>query len=82
MTTVTRRKTAKGGDLLSVQSIAKKGGLSESTIKRIIQLGYIEPVKIGGRRYMYYRDFLRAYWEYETNKERGGRKPANANWED
>ena len=82
MTTVTRRKTAKGGDLLSVQSIAKKGELSESTIKRIIQLGYIEPVKIGGRRYMYYRDFLRAFWEYETNKGRGGRKPANANWKD
>ena len=74
MTTLTPKKTIEGGDLLSVQSIAKKGELSESTIKRIIQLGYIEPIKIGGRRYMYYRDFLRAYWEYETNKERSGRK--------
>ena len=74
MTTPTPKKTKNGGDLVSVQTLAKKAEISESTIKRIIQLGYIEPIKIGGRRYMYYRDFLRAYWEYETNKERGGRK--------
>ena len=70
------------GALLSVQSIARKAEVSESTIKRVIQLGFIEPIKIGGRRYMYYRDFLRAVWEYEQAKERSGRKYANANWTD
>ena len=74
MTTLTPRKTKSGGDLVSVQTLAKKAEISESTIKRIIQLGYIEPIKIGGRRYVYYRDFLRAYWEYETNKLPKGRK--------
>ena len=82
MTSPTPKNTARGGDLVSLQTLAKKAEISKSTIKRIIQMGYIEPIKISGRRYMYYRDFLRAYWEYETNKERGGRKPANANWED
>lgn len=82
MTAPTPNNTKSGGDLLSLQSVAKKSGVSESTIKRIIQLGYIEPIKISGRRFMYYRDFLRAQWEYESNKERSGRKPANANWED
>lgn len=82
MTTPNPKKTQGGGDLLSVQSIAKKAEVSESTIKRVIQLGFIEPIKIGGRRYMYYRDFLRAMWEYESEKERPGRKYANANWND
>lgn len=70
------------GALLSVQSIARKAEISESTIKRIIQLGYIEPIKIGGRRYMYYRDFLRAVWEYEEKKERSGPKNAKTNSSD
>lgn len=74
MTSPTPKNTARGGDLVSLQTLAKKAEISESTIKRIIQMGYIEPIKIGGRRYMYYRDFLRAYWEYETNKLPKGRK--------
>ena len=82
MTAPIPKKTLTGGDLLSVQSIARKADVSESTIKRIIQQGFIEPIKIGGRRYMYYRDFLRAVWEYEQAKERSGRKYANANWTD
>lgn len=82
MTAPTPKKTKTGGDLLSVQSTAKKAEVSESTIKRIIQMGFIEPIKIGGRRYMYYRDFLRAVWEYEQAKERSGRKYANADWTD
>lgn len=82
MTAPIPKKTESGGDLLSVQSIARKADVSESTVKRIIQQGYIEPLKIGGRRYMYYRDFLRAVWEYESEKERPGRKHANANWDD
>lgn len=82
MTTLFPKKTQSGGDLYSVQTIAEKAEVSESTIKRVIQLGYIEPIKIGGRRYMYYRDFLRAMWAYESEKERPGRKHANANWKD
>jgi len=82
MNSPTPKTTKTGGDLVSLQTLAKKAEISESTIKRIIQMGYIEPIKISRRRYVYYRDFLRAYWEYETNKERSGRKPANANWED
>lgn len=76
------KKTASGGDLLSVQDIAERAEVSESYIKRLIQNDFIAPIRIGGRRFMYYRDFLRAVWAYEQVKERPGRKPANANWED
>lgn len=75
-------KTKSGGDLLTVEEIAKRADVSESTVKRIIQAGYVEPVKIGRIRMIYYRDFLRGAWEYESNKDRPGRKYANAKWED
>lgn len=70
------------GELISIQDLPAKAGVSESTVKRIIQAGFVEPVKIGRTRFVYYRDFLRGAWEYESDKERPGRKHANANWTD
>jgi len=82
MNSPTLKRTKSGGDLLTLQGISEKAGVSESTVKRIIQGGHIKPIKIGRYSFMYYRDFLRAYWEYECSKERQGRKPANAKWDD
>lgn len=62
------------GELLTLEQLAKKAETSEATIKRILQAGYLESKKIGRCRFVYYRDFLRASWEYEQNKLPKGRK--------
>ena len=82
MVTPTPRSNVSRGELMELRQIAQKAEISESTIKRIIQGGHVEPIKIGRNRFIHYRDFLRAYWDYECSKERLGRKPANAKWED
>lgn len=66
--------SGKRGELLTLQQLAEKAETSEATIKRIIQSGYLESKKIGRHRFVYYRDFLRASWEYECNKLPKGRK--------
>ena len=62
------------GELLTLQQLAEKADTSEATIKRILQAGYLDSKKIGRSRFVYYRDFLRAAWEYEQNKLPKGRK--------
>ena len=66
--------SAKRGELLTLEQLAVKAETSEATIKRILQSGYLESKKIGRFRFVYYRDFLRAAWEYEQNKLPKGRK--------
>lgn len=75
-------RTSRGGELLAVRNVAEKAQVSEATVKRILSGNYIDVVKISGTRFVYYRDFLRAAWMYECDKERPGRKHANANWDD
>ena len=70
----------KRGELFTVEQLVEKAEVSEATIKRIIQKGFVDYIKVGRVRYIYYRDFLRGAWEYEQSKERPGRKYANANW--
>lgn len=71
------------GELLPIRELAKRAEVSESTVKKILQLiDNVDVLKISGVRFIYYRDFLRAAWEYESSKERPGRKYANSKYED
>jgi hypothetical protein len=70
------------GQLIAVNDLPEKAGISATTVKRMLQGGYVESIKIGRTRFVYYREFLRGAWKYESSKERPGRKYANANWTD
>ena len=72
-------KTSSGGELLAVRNIAEKAQVSEATVKRILSGNYIDVVMISGTKFVYYIEFLRDAWMYECDKERLGRKHANAN---
>lgn len=76
------KKSSSKGELLTVRDVATKAEISEATVKRILQVvDNVDVVKISGTRFIYYRDFLRAAWEYESSKERPGRKYANSHYE-
>lgn len=82
ITSISKTVDRSRGQLMSIPEVVEKADVSEATVKRIIQGGYVVAKRIGGVRYIYYRDFLRGAWEYEQAKERPGRKYANADWND
>jgi excisionase family DNA binding protein len=79
---INRQVDKSKGELLSVKDAAERAQISESTMKRLIQNGYVDAIKIGTVRFVYYRDLLRGAWEYECSKERPGRRPANSKYND
>lgn len=82
ITSIDRQVDKDRGKLLSVKDAAEKAQISESTMKRLIQHGYVDAIKIGTVRFVHYRDLLRGAWEYECSKERPGRRPANSKYND
>ena len=79
---INRRVDKSKGELLSVKDAAEKAQISESTMKRLIQHGYVDAIKIGTVRFVHYRDLLRGAWEYECSKKRPGRRLANSKYND
>lgn len=65
-----------------ISEAAVKAEISEETIKRYIKNGYLEKKKIGRSAFVHYRELLRAAWEYESNKQRPGRRAANSKYSD
>ena len=56
------------GELLTFAQLAGRGGVSLSTVKRIVSNGRAEVHKKGGVNYVYYREFLRASWIHGTTQ--------------
>ena len=82
ITSISKNIDPAKGELLSIDKLVEKSGVSEATIKRILKGGFVDVTRIGGVRFVYYREFLRGAWEYEQAKERPGRKYANSSWDD
>lgn len=69
--------TPSKGQLIRVNELSEREDISLETINRIIREGYVISYKIGGTRFVHYRDFLRGSWLYEQNRKPGGRPRKN-----
>jgi hypothetical protein len=66
------------GELMRAEDACEKGGISMSTFHKIVDLGHIEKYRIGGRTFVYYRDFLRGCYDFDCNKKGKGGRPRKA----
>ena len=65
------------GELMRAEDAVKQGGISMATFHKMVELGFVQKYRIGGRTFVHYRDFLRGAWEFDKSKNKGGRPKAN-----
>lgn len=61
------------GELMMLEQVSKKAGISVRVVETIVSASNVQSYKISGRRFVYYREFLRGAWDYELSKKSSGR---------
>lgn len=65
------------GPLVTLQKASEMGGISVSSVKRLVADGWVPAVEISGKRWVYYHQFLQGAWAREQQKSPRGRGYGN-----